>query len=192
MVRAGEYEQLTVRSLARRLGVSAMALYRHVEDKDDLLEEGVDRLLAELWRPRVVEDDWREWILEAAERMRAFLVSQPAALHVYLAHPVSSPTAMERMQAMLGVLRRAGLSARSAWQAYGAIHTYTIGFAALEASRKRGTDDERLRGVARQLARYTTPRQFAMGLSYLLEGIARLTTGPERPAAAAGAQGGER
>src|SRR5579875_3717162 len=59
VVRAGGSEQMTIRSLAAQLGVSPMSLYRHVQDKDDLLGEVVDALLREVWRPRARENDWR-------------------------------------------------------------------------------------------------------------------------------------
>jgi hypothetical protein len=85
------------------------------------------------------------------------------------------------MEAMLGVLRAAGFDDESARRAYGAIHTYTIGFAALESSRDQWTaaehtDDE----IADLLGAFTTPRQFADGLSYLIEGIHRAGVEPER------------
>lgn len=172
VVRAGGYEQMTIRSLAAELGVAPMSLYRHIRDKDDLLDEVVDCLLAPVWRPSTAEDDWRAWVIEAAAKLRHFLVSQPAALHVYLRHPVVSAAAIERMDAMMDVLRRAGADEESARRAYGAVHTYTNGFAALEASRARGTPDVRDAGdLARQLAAYTTTGQFMDGLGYLLEGI---------------------
>jgi AcrR family transcriptional regulator len=82
-----------------------MSLYRHIRDKDDLLDEVVDRLLTDLWRPATAEDDWRAWTIEAATRLRDFLVGQPAALHVYFAHPVVSPAAVDRMNAMMRRLR---------------------------------------------------------------------------------------
>lgn len=174
IVEAGGYEEMSIRSLAADLGVAPMSLYRHIRDKDDLLDEVVSRLLARVWRPAASEDDWQEWIIEAAASLRQFLVAQPAALHVYLRHPVVSPAAVERMDAMMGVLRRAGLDEAAARAAYGALHTYTIGFAALEASRAGwvpGGGD--VTSLARQLAAYTTAGQFIEGLRYLLEGISR-------------------
>jgi hypothetical protein len=85
-----EQLEFSIRSLAASLGVAPMSLYRHIRDKDDLLDEVVDRLLTDLWRPATAEDDWRAWTIEAATRLRDFLVGQPAALHVYFAHPVVS------------------------------------------------------------------------------------------------------
>jgi AcrR family transcriptional regulator len=173
-VEAGGYKEMSIRSLAADLGVAPMSLYRHIRDKDDLLNEVVDRLLAPVWRPAVSEDDWQAWIIEAAANLRQFLVTQPAALHVYLSHPVVSPAAVDRMNAMMGVLRRGGLDEVAARSAYGALHTYTIGFAALEASRSDWVPESRdLSNLARQLAAYTTAGQFIEGLRYLLEGIGR-------------------
>ena len=72
----------------------------------------------------------------------------------------------------LDVLRLAGLDEAAARSAYGALHTYTIGFAALEASRAGWTPGPGDAGaLARQLAAYTTAAQFTEGLRYLLAGI---------------------
>jgi TetR/AcrR family transcriptional regulator, tetracycline repressor protein len=173
IVRAGGYQEMTIRGLAAELGVAPMSLYRHIRDKDDLLDEVVDRLLAPAWGPSAAEDDWQAWLIEAAAKLRHFLVTQPAALHVYLSHPVASPAAIERMNAMLDVLRRTGADEATAQRAYGALHTYTIGFAALEASRAgRAPDSEEdANRLAQQLAAYTTTEQFMAGLRYLLAGI---------------------
>ena len=53
------------------------------------------------------------------------------------------------------------------------INTYTVGFAALEASRGESAagDDDRADDVVRELSRLTTPAQFKVGLQLLLEGI---------------------
>jgi hypothetical protein len=80
---------------------------------------------------------------------------------------------------MLGALRRAGADEGTAWRAYAALHSYTIGFAALEASGvccapDSGEDDSSL---AQQLAAYTTTEQFLHGLRYLLEGISTHAAG---------------
>lgn len=173
LVRAGRYDELTIRNLAAEIGVAPMSLYRHVRNKDDLLDEVVDRMLARVWRPRCDASDWRAWTTEAAEKLRRFLVNQPAALHVYLRHPVVSQAAVARMEAAMDVLRQVVPDEAAARRVYAAIHTYTVGFAALEASRSGweppGYPTDRL---ASELAAYATPRQFSKGLDLLLEGIA--------------------
>ena len=94
-------------------------------------------------------------------------------MHVYLRHPVVSPAAIARMDAMLEVLDSAGFAKARHERAYGAIHTYTVGFAALEASRgeSAGGDDDRADDVARKLARRPRPRSSRSGLQLLLDGI---------------------
>ncbi len=138
------------------------------------MTEVVDRILACVWRPRKRAVEWQAWIMEAAERLRNFLVSQPAGLHVYLLGPVVSPTAVDRMNAMLGALRGAGIDEEGVWRAYATVHTYTVGFAALQASRGHpaqgsGPSDP----LIERLASCTTRDQFEVGLRYLIEGIER-------------------
>lgn len=173
LVRSGDYDQMTIRRLASDLGVGPMSLYRHIRDKDDILDEVVDRLLAQAWQPKASPQDWVAWVTEASQKLLSFLVSQPAALHVYLQHPVVSPAAVERMEAMLEVLTAGLGDERRAQNAYAALHTYTVGFAALQASRQGWKAPEGSGSrLAERLAAYTTSRQFLEGLSYLLDGIA--------------------
>jgi len=172
LVRREGAERLTIRRLAAALGVAPMSLYTHVRSRDDLLAELVERLLAKRWRPRVDRRRARAWLQVAAERLRKLLVEEPLALELYLRRPVTTPAARERMAAMVDVLQQAGLKPAAARRAYAALHTYTVGFAALQAARQRsaagaGEADP----LARQLASYTTPRQFLAGLRLLLDGI---------------------
>lgn len=178
-VRDGRSEQMTIRSLAAELGVAPMSLYRHVRDKDDLFDEVTDGLLAEAWKPKARRGEWRRWTMEAADRLRTLLVREPVALHVYLRHPVVSPAAIARMDAMLDVLGVAGFGDAEARRAYGAIHTYTVGFAALEAARGQSADGDsaRTEGVLDELTRLTTPAQFKVGLELLLDGVCSASEG---------------
>jgi AcrR family transcriptional regulator len=160
--------------LATDLGVTPMALYRHVANKDDLLEEVVNRLMADRWRPDVPEDPWQVWVAEAADRFRRFLVEEPVALQVYLRRPLTSPTALERMDAFLSALRRALGDDARARAAYATMQTYTLGFAAVEAARDAASasaQPEDAPETVRELAAYTSPEQFRRGLGYLLRGL---------------------
>ena len=93
---------------------------------DDVVEELLRRKLPVPRRTGT----WQTQIMAAADALRHLLVSQPAALYVYLRHPVVSPAAVVRMEMMLRVLRGAGFDEASSKEAYAAIQTYTIGFAA--------------------------------------------------------------
>lgn len=165
------YDRVTIRGIAAEIGVAPMSLYRHVKDKDDLLDEVVDRLLVRAWRPQSDPAEWKAWTVEAADKLRRFLVAQPAALHVYLSHPVASPTAVARTEAVCEVLAGALGGQEAAWRAYAAIQTYTVGFAALEASRAASPGGTGGGELARRLAAFTSPEQFVEGIGYVLAGI---------------------
>jgi TetR/AcrR family transcriptional regulator, tetracycline repressor protein len=174
-IEAGHYQQMTIRRLASRLGVAPMSLYRHVRDKEDLLNEVVDRMMAEIWQPKVDTSDPWAWLAEAADRFRTFLVEQPAALHVFLTRPVNSPASRERMRGILGVMQEAGLDEPTARRIYAATLTYILGFAALEASRARwvAAHDEITDPDEAWLAGMTSSQQFRDGLAALYQSARR-------------------
>lgn len=127
-------DAVTMRSLADSLGVSAMSLYAHVADKDDILDAVIDSRLRAVGLPETSRP-WQHWILEISQDLRAVLVAEPALLDRYGRRPVATPAALTRMEVALDVLTRNGFDDAAAVTAFAAVHTYTIGFAALEASR---------------------------------------------------------
>jgi AcrR family transcriptional regulator len=131
----GELDRLSMRRLAEELHVSAMSLYAHVADKDDILDEIIENRLRGVGLP-AKSAGWLDWMAEVAERLRLVLAREPALLDRYCRRPVGVPAAIERMEASLAVLRRAGFSGADAVETFAAVHTYTIGFAALELARQ--------------------------------------------------------
>jgi AcrR family transcriptional regulator len=171
-IHAGRYEEMTIRTLAADLDVAPMSLYRHIRSRDDLLDEVADRLLSLSWRPTMSTRNWQAWTMDAATRLRNLLVSQPAVLHVYLSHPVTSPAALDRMDSIVDVLQRTGFTGVDARQLYAVLHTYTIGFSALEASRSKWLSTNELSDeTTRHLASFTTTAQFKIGLKMILSGV---------------------
>jgi AcrR family transcriptional regulator len=148
-----------------------MSLYRYIRDKDDLMDEVVEELLRQTQPVPPESGPWQSRLTAAADGLRRLLVEEPAALYVYLRHPVVSTSAIRRMEMMLSVLSEAGFDTVSSNAAYAAIQTYTIGFAALEASRAGWTPERETDRTASELAAFTTPTQFASGLQFLLAGI---------------------
>lgn len=102
-------EGLTFRRLASELDVTAMALYRHVQDKSDLLSAMGDAVLAEITVSPGLERDW-------AERLRAYLRAVYAALDNHpaagalIARPLVSPAAMRITETLLATLQGGGFT----------------------------------------------------------------------------------
>ena len=134
-----ELDRMSMRALATDLGVTAMALYAHVADKDELLDEIIDHVLEREATPLPASTEWRAWFGDAASRLHGMLTRTPRLLDRYCRHPVGVSAALRRMEVGLEVLRRAGFDGRQSIAAYATVHTYTLGFAALDiARRKRG------------------------------------------------------
>jgi AcrR family transcriptional regulator len=128
-----------MRSLAQELNVSPMALYAHVADKDEILDDA----LARNARPAPVGGDWREWMIAFAEQLHAVLTDRPELLDRYCRRPVGVTTALERMEAALAVLSDAGFDTEIAVDVFATVQTVTLGFTALAAARRSTATAER-------------------------------------------------
>jgi TetR/AcrR family tetracycline transcriptional repressor len=161
---------VSMRRIARELGVAPMTLYGHVSGREEILEELVGRWLGAAWQPEVdARADPHGWIVEAADRLRALLVGEELALEVYLSHPVTHPVALARMRRILEVLRSCGLGPEEALAVYASIHTFTIGFAALAAARRRGAHPPAT-PEASELAGLVGVSSLRTGIGLILEG----------------------
>lgn len=178
-------ESMTIRKLAGELGVSPMALYRHVDNKDDLLLDVTDRLLADAGLPsRSV--GWRRCLLELAGSLQQLLHDHPDLVTVFNRGPVTTPAAVARMERAVEVLVRDGFSTDAAVESYGSVHIYTVGYSAIAAARRSSDaspDPDELDGPASLIARFVTPRQYRIGLEDLLAGIEARRAPRGRPAA---------
>jgi len=142
-------EGLTLRRLARDLGVSAPTLYWHVTDKRALLDHVADRLLADQWRAPGPEPDqpWWEWLGERAmAQYRALVAHRDAALVVAGNRPTED--SMPAVEVALGTLIEAGLSPVDAFWTLLAVGNLVVGsaveyhaeFARTEAATEAATE----------------------------------------------------
>ena len=106
------FDAVTIRGVADRLDVTPMALYRHVGDKDGLLDGLADALYAELRLPDPA-DDWWEGLAGLARSTRAVLLEHPWAVPLF-SRPLAGPHALALGSALAATLRTAGFSAREA------------------------------------------------------------------------------
>jgi AcrR family transcriptional regulator len=104
------FDGLSMRTLAERLGVVPMALYKHVRNKDELLDAMVDAAILEI-TPRV--DPRAPWKAVARDRIlaaRAVMLRHPWAWFAIETREAPSPIALDHMEAMIATLRGGGLS----------------------------------------------------------------------------------
>jgi len=104
-------EALTMRRLASELGVSAMALYRHVGSKDELLMVLVDRLAARLVYP-LGPPDPNGAMLVLWSTIYDSLSEHPWIPEVLARRRMMAPSVLGAIEEIHAALRDAGLSTK--------------------------------------------------------------------------------
>jgi AcrR family transcriptional regulator len=124
---------LTMRSLARELGVKPMSLYHYVAGKDEILDGIVDLVFTEIELP-TTDGDWRSQMVRRAISARRALRHHPWAIGLMESRANPGPATLRHHDATLGTLRAAGFSVAMTAHAYALLDSYIYGFALQEAS----------------------------------------------------------
>jgi AcrR family transcriptional regulator len=131
---------LTIRSLARELGVKPMAIYYYVANKSEILDGIVDLVFAEI-EPPAPDGDWRSQLVERANSARKVLSRHHWAIGLMESRRSPGPATLRHHDAVIGTLRRAGFSVEMTAHAYALLDSYVYGFALQEAALPfQGTD----------------------------------------------------
>lgn len=123
---------LTMRAVAERLGVTTMALYRHVSCKAELLDGVVERLLRELPSP-VSEQPWDKQLRLMAADLRTMAKRHSGAFPLLLQRPARTSAARQVRDRVRGVLLAAGVPKGLVPRVERLLSTAILGFAASEA-----------------------------------------------------------
>src|SRR3954453_9232328 len=119
-------EALTMRRLASELGVSAMAPYRHVGSKDELLMVLVDRLAARLVYPARPRDP-NGTLLVLWSTIYDSLAEHSWVPEVLARRRLMAPSVLGAIEEIHAALRDAGLSITAAVRAYRLMWNFTLG-----------------------------------------------------------------
>lgn len=183
-------DAVTMRRIGRELGVKAMSLYNHVEDKEDILDGICERVMAEFDFPEPAED-WDETCRRGARAWRRLLQAHPEVMRLFASErgPVRSPESMRPMEFALRLFKDAGLSERDTAQAFHAFGGYIQGFVMMELGSIAGGSDEAhvkahadlvsalpeefeaLVAVSPYFAECDADEQFEFGLDLLIRGL---------------------
>lgn len=147
VVDAGGFTALSLRAVARELGVTSMAVYTYVNSRDHLYRLVVDRLitiqLADfVWPPR-----WPEALRAFADNLSALIDAHPALLDAFAEGQMRTAVAASVADQMLQRLLAGGLPPRRAGTAYAAMHAVVLGHAVL---REAGRSDTTTLGTSTQ------------------------------------------
>jgi AcrR family transcriptional regulator len=121
-------ESLTMRKLGHDLDVEAMALYRHVQGKADILDGIVDLVLSEI-DLSPCSNSWRMSLRASAISAYEVLLRHPWTCGLVLSPNLRAiPSRMRYIESILARLRAAGYSPSAASRGYHAIDSHILGF----------------------------------------------------------------
>ena len=124
----GGLETLTMRTLGQELGVGPMALYRHVANKDDIVDGIVDLVFAEIDLP-ASRAGWKTAMRERAISLREVLSRHRWAVGLMESRTNPGSANLQHHDAVIGILRASGFDMAMAAHAYSLLDSYIYGFA---------------------------------------------------------------
>jgi AcrR family transcriptional regulator len=124
---------LSMRALARHLGVEAMSLYHHVTNKEAVLDGMVDVVFGEIHLPRVGED-WAGEMRLRHDSARSVLTRHPWAVGLMDSRSTPGLRTLRHHDAVLGCLRAGGFSVPMAAHAFALLDAHLYGFLLQELS----------------------------------------------------------
>src|ERR1700712_555023 len=113
----------SMRRVAARFGVEAMALYHYVHGREDLLDGVVEYVIDDLYGdPDVLmdTDDWQDFMVRLAPGVRRIALPHPQLSPLIATRPPAAPwvrpplRSLRWMESFLETLRRSGFSGTAA------------------------------------------------------------------------------
>lgn len=126
-------DAVTMQAVARHLGVTPMALYRHVEHKDDLLDALVERLLSEVPAPDPALA-WQERLGAMGRSVREVAHRHPHVFPLLLQRPAATVAARESRDRVIAAIVEGGADRAAAGRIERVVSSMILGFTASEAS----------------------------------------------------------
>jgi len=100
---------LSMRRLAQQLSVVPMALYKHVADKEELLDGMVDLVIEEFTSPDP-EQDWKDSVRQCVLSARRAVLRHPWARQAIESRTRRTPAVLGYMDSVAGMVRAGGFS----------------------------------------------------------------------------------
>lgn len=189
---AGGLPAASMRAVAESLGVTPMALYKHVADRSQLVDEMLDHVLAST--PDIpATADWRGAVRDRILATRATLRSHGWAREAIETRELATPRVLAHMNSLMDAMFAGGLSADLIHHAMHALSTRMWGFTrdVLPTPSLPDDPDERAAAMAGYAEQYpaiirmatTAPgagtacdedAEFDFALDLLLDGVDRL------------------
>ncbi|KAK1185677.1 TetR/AcrR family transcriptional regulator C-terminal domain-containing protein [Streptomyces sp. NBS 14/10] len=175
---------LSMRAVAKELGMSTMGLYRYVDERDELERLVVEFVLGAVdTEPPPPEAPWGERIEVMVRRLRDTLSAHPTVVPLTVAHRHRSPGVLRWSETVLAILIEAGFEGERRVVALRGLLAYVIGALQLAhlgplsgdgtvaISALRPTEFPHMAETAREARNVGADQEFFGGLAALLRGL---------------------
>jgi len=189
-------DALTMRRLGAELGVEAMSLYKHIANKDEILDGIIELVVGEIEVP-AEGAAWKEAMRLRAISAREVLSRHSWAVGLFEARGSSGPVVLGYLNAILANLRSAGFSIENATHAFWLLDSYVYGHVVQESSIPKSAPKETTTSTASVLEKttmdefphlveieehaltseYSFDNEFEFGLDLILDGLENLLRG---------------
>lgn len=183
-------EALTMPKVAQQLRVGTMSLYRHVQDKDDLIDAVAERVMGDIKVPDGVADDWEGRVIGYLRALRDAAIAHPALCRILADRGLTVGPVFDQLEELHDILVRAGFTDTDAVRAFYSLLTYVFGFVIWELPRVHQQPAEaytaawnaaidalgptaypRLHTLRRTLTTTASADQFEYGLHHLIQSL---------------------
>jgi AcrR family transcriptional regulator len=140
-------DRLTMRRLGAELSVEAMALYRYVPGREQLLDGVVDYVMNELYETTMTAEraaTWQEYLQQMAHGVRNVAIAHPRIFPMVAVRPPAAPwlrpplRSLRWVEGFLQALASFGFSAQESVTIYRAFATFLLGHLLLETATLAG------------------------------------------------------
>lgn len=126
---------LTLISIAKRLGVSTQALYRYFPDRDALIDVVIEQLMEHYPLPDYKGEDWCTWAYRWAGALYKFYNALPGMAERVMASTPKIPAVLLRFETSIKIARETGFDEINALWATRAITEFVHTWVAREQKR---------------------------------------------------------
>ncbi|MDO8209459.1 TetR/AcrR family transcriptional regulator [Conexibacter sp. CPCC 206217] len=100
---------ISMRRIAERLETGPASLYQHIADKEELLEQLLDRVLGEVELPAPDPDDWQTPLKQMLRELRSVLAAHRDLAYVTLGRVPTGPNGLRGAETLLAIMRAGGV-----------------------------------------------------------------------------------
>jgi AcrR family transcriptional regulator len=177
-------DALTIRRVAEACGLSPMGLYRHVRDKDDLLDRIVDAVVGPGLQDLQASGPWDQQVADLFRHLRQLFLDHPGVAVLCVLRPTPVIGVARFYARILAALAEGGFTGTDAVHAFDTLLMFMFGSVLWEIPRTTTDPRERLVAVAigdeastqiieraNELSRRDPAEYFEAGLNTILDGL---------------------